>query len=170
MLKRIFFILLTFISVSASAQIQVSKLLGANSDKFTTGYGGFLKYAYPISNSSDVSLEIGFMSFSLKADNAYGWIIIPVKAGYRYTLNQTGYGFYLEPYLGYNFAGIDPDDKKFKGMVYGAGTGYLFKPTGKVNFDLGIQYESAQHTGGAANYLSFRLTHNFGGSRRQNDE
>lgn len=170
MLKRLFCLLLIFISITASGQIQVSKLLGTNSNKFTTGYGGFLKYAYPVSGSSDVSLEIGFVSFTLKSDNAYGWVIIPVKAGYRYTINQTGYGFYVEPFLGYNFAGVDPDDNKFKGLVYGSGTGYLFKPIGKVNFDLGMQFESALHTGGPANYLSFRLSHNFGGNRRHQDE
>jgi len=169
MLRKLFTLALIFISFKLSGQIQISKLLGTNSDKFSTGYGGFIKYSYPISTGSDISLEIGFVTFSLKSNSAYGWVIVPLKAGYRYTLNQTGYGFYLEPFLGYNFVGIDPEDKKFTGLLYGAGTGYLFKPLGKINFDLGVQYESAVHSGGAANYLSFRLTHNFGGGLRNNE-
>lgn len=169
MFRKLFTLSLILISFRLSAQLQVSKLIGKNSEKFSLGYGGFIKYAHPVSNGSDISLEIGFVSFSLKSNDAYGWIVVPLKAGYRYTLNQTGHGFYVEPIVGYNFVGVDPSDKRFTGLVYGGGTGYLFKPAGKINIDLGIQYESALHAGGAANYVSLRLTHNFGGGRR-NDE
>jgi len=162
--------MLLFTSTSVRAQIQISKFIGANSNKSTLGYGGFLKYSHPISAGSDITFEIGFTSFSLKGNDAYGWIVVPLKVGYRYTINQTGKGFYIEPFLGYNFVGVDPNDRRFTGLVYGAGTRYLFAPIGKVNFDLGIQYESALHSGGTANYLSFRLTHNFGGGRRDNDD
>lgn len=170
MVKSLVTSILIFIAFNGFGQVQVLKLIGTNSDKFSIGYGGFIKYAYPISGSSDISLELGFVNFNLKSNDAYGWIVVPIKAGYRYTLNQTGKGFYVEPFLGYNFLGVDPADKKFTGLVYGAGTGYLFNPIGNVYFDLGIQYESALHTGGPANYLALRLTHNFGGKRRENDE
>ncbi len=115
-------------------------------------------------------MELAATVFSLKRNDAYGWIVIPVKAGYRYTFNQTGSGFYIEPQLGYNVHGVDPADKVFTGLVYGAGTGYLFKPMGKIQFDLGIRYESAVHKDGAANYLSLRLSHNFSIGRRESEE
>jgi hypothetical protein len=51
--------LLHIINFYANGQIQVSKLMGKNSNDYTTGYGGFLKFSYPVSQASDISLEVG---------------------------------------------------------------------------------------------------------------
>ena len=169
MLKQLLVGLLLFISFNLKAQIQVSKLIGKNSSDFKLGYGGFLQFSYPVSEASDVTLEVGANVFQSKVDEGYGWAVIPVKAGYRYTLNQTGTGFYLQPQVGYNVYGINPDDEQFTGLILAGGAGYLFQPIGKIQFDLGLLFESAFHKGGAANYLSLRLTHNFSLSRRADD-
>ena len=127
------------------------------------------KILLPGFGCADVSLEVGANVFQLKEDPAYGWAVVPVKVGYRYTLNQTGEGFYLQPQLGYNVYGIDPNDNKFTGLILTAGAGYLFPPIGKLQIDLGLLFESAFHSGGAANYISLRLTHNFLVGRRDSD-
>jgi len=169
MIKHFLLAISLFVSFNLCAQIQVSKLIGKNSSDFSIGFGAFLKASYPISEAADVTLEGGANIFLLKDDPAYGWAVIPVKAGYRYTLNQTGTGFYIEPQVGYNVYGIDPDDNKFTGLILAGGAGYLFQPGGKIQFDLGLLFESAFHKGGSANYLSLRLTHNFSFRRRDSD-
>ncbi len=168
MIKNLLLGLFVFISLNSHAQIQISKLIGKNSSEFKLGYGAFLKFSYPVSEGSDVTLEGGANVFLMKDYPEYGWVVVPVKAGYRYTLNQSGTGFYIEPQLGYNVYGIDPDDNKFTGLILGAGVGHLFQPGGGVQFALGLLYESALHQGGAANYLSLRLTHNFTFRKRDN--
>lgn len=170
MRQTILFVLFLFCSRQIQAQIAVSKIIGKNSKDFGLGYGAFLKFSYPVSDAADVTLEAGVNIFPEKDDPAYGWATIPVKAGYRYTLNGTGRGFYVEPQVGYNVYGIDPDDNTYRGLVLAGGIGYLFQPIGKINFDLGLLYESSQHKGGAANYVSLRLTHNFAFGHRESDE
>ena len=169
MLKRILFYLLSCLALQASGQIQIAKLVGKNSNDYTSGYGGFLKFAYPVSEGNAVSLEAGALIFNLKADSRFGWIVVPVKAGFRYTFNQTGAGFYVEPQLGYNVYGLDPAEKKFHGVILGAGTGYIFQPIAStIQFDLGLRYEAVVYKGNTVNYLALRLTHNFSiGKRRE---
>lgn len=169
MTKNLLLAILLIASLNLNAQIQFSKIIGKDSKVYGTGYGGFLKFSHPISEASDLTLELGANVFSLKEDPAFGWALIPIKAGYRYTLNQSGTGFYVEPQVGYNVYGIDPNDTKFTGLILAAGAGYLFQPIGKIKFDLGLLFESAMHKGGPLNYLSLRLSHNFSFGRRESE-
>jgi hypothetical protein len=70
------------------------------------------KAGVPVSDAADVSLEIGVNFFPSK-DEGEGTAMCPLKAGYRYTLNGTGEGFYVEPQVGYNIYGATSvlDDK-----------------------------------------------------------
>lgn len=167
MLKGFLVFLLSGIIFQAGAQIQFAKLIGKNSSDYKSGYGAYLKFSYPVSEASDISLEVGALIFTSKTDSRFGWDVVPVKAGYRYTFNKTGSGFYAEPQVGYSVYGINPDDNKFTGLILGAGTGYLFQPIAGIQFDLGIRYESVQYKGGSLNYLSLRLSHNFSIRKRE---
>jgi hypothetical protein len=152
----------------ANAQIEVSKVVGKNSKDYSLGFGAFLKFAYPVSEAGDVSLEGSFIYFPLKADWQNGFGLIILKAGYRYTLNGTGTGFYIEPQAGYNFYEDRENnpDGPFKGAVVGMGTGYLFQPAG-IQFDLGLRFESVIYKGGSVQFLALRLSHNFSLKRRE---
>ena len=44
--------------------------MGKGSDDFKLGYGGFLKFTYPVSEAADITLEAGANVFQLKADEA----------------------------------------------------------------------------------------------------
>ncbi len=169
MLKKSFFTFCLIVNFTANAQIQVSKLIGKDSDKIKIGYGAFLEFSYPLSDVSDITIEGGFTTFDLKRDNRYGIVTVPVKLGYRYIFSDAGYGFYAEPQLGYNVGGVGAADKKFTGLVYAVGAGYLFKPSGKIQFNAAILYESALSSGSPINYLSFRLSHNFSFKRRETE-
>jgi hypothetical protein len=169
-MKRIVLIGFLFCFVSrVNAQIEVAKVLGKGSKDYGLAFGAFLKFAYPVSEAGDVSLEGNFVYFPLKGDWQNGFGLITLKAGYRYTLDGTGTGFYIEPQAGYNFF----EDREnnpggpFKGPVVGIGTGYLFEPRG-IQFDLGLRFESVIYTGGTTNFLALRLSHNI--SLKKRDE
>jgi hypothetical protein len=90
---------------------------------------------------------------------------VPIKAGYRYSLNGTGKGLYVEPQIGYNIYGVTSEivdgynkDLTFHGIVLAAGMGYLFD-IGTVPLDLNMHYETIVAHGGSDNYISLGLTY-----------
>ncbi len=135
------------------------------------GFGAFLKFGYPVSEASEVSIEASALFFFVKGSDGDGLAVVPFKLGYRYTLNGTGTGIYIEPQAGYNFLGANSynGEHPFKGPVLGLGTGYLFEPSGRIQFDLGIRYETVMIKGGAANYIALRLSHNFSFRKRESE-
>jgi hypothetical protein len=168
--------LLSMIQLSVNAQIEIAKLIGKNSADYKTGFGGFLKFGYPVSDAADVNLEVGAMFFFEKQNSASGIAFLPVKLGYRYTLNGSGTGFYAEPQAGFNAYGVNSHDvdgynvdDKFHGIVLGVGTGYLFPSFSGVQFDLGLRYETVLYKGNSVNFVGLRLSHNFSFRKRDNE-
>ncbi len=158
--------ILFFSILSARAQIGAMKMIGNNTKDYATGFGAFIKTGFPVSEAADATLEFSANFFPLKEYGLeYGTAMCPIKAGYRYTLNGTGLGFYVEPQVGYNLIGIStmPDDYgndinlKYKGVVLAAGTGYLFTIWG-APFDLNLRYETVIAHGGSNNFLSLGIS------------
>ncbi len=135
MKKQLIAFIILCCSFSASrAQLFVSKLIGKNSNQYSTGIGGFYGFSFPISEADAVTAEIGFNVFFLKEDTRYGIVTAPLKLGYSYTFDRTGTGFYVEPQLGYNLAGVSPSydtysqryiEDKFHGITTTVNLGYL---------------------------------------------
>lgn len=151
----------------ANAQLGVMKLVGNGTKDYTMGFGAFVKTGFPVSDGSNVTLEIGADIFSLKNDyeGTDGTIMCPLKLGYRYTLNGTGEGFYVEPQVGYNVFGVtslhDDNGKqidlKYHGGVFAAGTGYLFTMW-NAPFDLNLRYETVIAHGGSNNFITLGIS------------
>jgi hypothetical protein len=171
--------ILFFSIIQANAQLGVMKLVGKNTSNYTIGFGAFLKTAYPVSEGSDVTLEIGADIFFLGDGygTADGTIMCPLKAGYRYTLNGSGMGFYIEPQAGFNLVGVtslhdangNQVNLKYHGAVFAAGTGYLFL-IGHTPFDLNLRYETVIDHGGSNNFISLGLTRFISFKKRNTDE
>jgi hypothetical protein len=101
-------------SLLSDAQIEVAHIQQKGFS--STGFGGFFNFGIPISDAADITLELGLISFS-SGDHSVA--IAPILAGYRYTLNQTGAGFYLEPCLGYTIGSTDiPKSDKDGNVMY----------------------------------------------------
>jgi len=166
--------LLFFFIIQANAQIGVMKLVGNNTKNYNLGFGAFIKGGVPVSDAGDVTLEIGVNYFPSK-DAGEGTAMCPLKAGYRYTLNGTGEGFYLEPQVGYNIYGVTSmlDDQgynvdlKYHGLILAAGAGYLFS-IGNVPFDINLRYETVMAHGGSNNLVSLGITKSFSFGKRDN--
>lgn len=164
--------LLFFFIVQANAQLGVMKLVGNDTKNYKLGFGAFIKAGVRVSDASNVTLEIGVNYFPSK-DAGEGTAMCPLKAGYRYTLNGTGEGFYVEPQVGYNIYGVtslldangNNVDIKYHGVVLAAGAGYLFS-IGNVPFDINLRYETVIAHGGSNNLVSLGITKSFGFGRR----
>ena len=166
------FVLLFYI-LQSNAQIGIMKLVGKNTSDYTIGAGAFIKTGIPVSEGSDVTLELGVNYFFLKdGGTGDGTVMCPLKVGYRYTFNGTGEGFYVEPQVGYNIIGATSLDNngnqvnlKYHGVVLAAGTGYLFTIWG-VPFDLNLRYETVIAHGGSNNFISLGISKFFSFKKR----
>src|SRR4051794_19757175 len=145
---------LLFMSFNTNAQIELAHVSVKNFKAF--GFGGFLNFSLPVSEANYLTIEGGLQYFKDKNDNDL--VLVPALFGYRYTLNQTGNGLYLEPNAGYCFGGsslqkydavgspIAESDgtwavEKVAGPIAGLRIGYLFEPSGNIHFNVGIRYQ-----------------------------
>lgn len=160
--------ILFFSIQQAHAQLGVMKMVGKDTKDYTIGFGAFVKAGVPVADGgSDITLEIGANFFFMNDgyDGADGTIMCPLKAGYRYTLNGTGKGFYVEPQVGFNLLGVtslhdengDVENFKYHGVVFAAGTGYLFN-IWNAPFDLNLRYEIVIAHGGSNNLISLGIS------------
>ena len=105
-------------------------------------------------------------------------VLIPVLLGYRYTLNQTGTGFYVEPNAGYSFGassieiatesgGFTGKIARVAGPTAGLGFGYLID-IGRIPFNFGLRYEH-NFASTSTNVFAFRISHSFSFRKRESD-
>jgi len=170
-LKKQVFLLCLLLSgyLFSSAQIEVNHV--AMKDFKKNGFGAFLNFSFPVSDANYLTLEGGLQYY--KDDYDEELALVPVLAGYRYTLNQSGTGLYVEPNAGYMFGSttIQPanntysdDYIKVAGPTAGLNVGYLFEPGG-IQFNVALRYE---HSFGpyATNTVGLRIAHSFSFRRR----
>jgi hypothetical protein len=151
-----------FIFSFCKAQIEVAHL--SAKDYKALGFGAFLNVSLPVSDANYLTIEGGYQYFKDKSTKVVS--MMPVLIGFRYTLNQTGTGFYVEPNAGYSFSVADYGD--YAGGTAGIGVGYLVD-LGNVPFNFGLRYE---HGFGnpSTNVFAFRIAHSLTfGNRRNND-
>jgi len=176
MRKGIFASILFFIVTHADAQLGIMKMVGNNTSNYSYGIGAYIKGIFPVSQASDLTLELGANIFFLDdGGSGDGTAVVPIKAGYRYSLNGTGMGLYVEPQVGYNIYGVTSanidgftQNFKFHGLVLAAGTGYLFK-VGNTPLDLNLHYETIIDHGGSDNYISLGISFYLRFGKRDNE-
>ena len=151
------------------AQIELAHI---NTKEFTsTGFGGFLSMATPVTPGNSITAEGGFYNFK---NNHHQVVLIPLVLGYRHTINGTGQGVYVEPTAGYTIGGtnIQKADKanssivddglsverKASGITSGVVAGFIFP--GKGALYIGLRYQHAfVAKDPALNMLSVRISH-----------
>lgn len=178
MSKRILAASIAFLlTLNAKAQIGVMKLVGPGSKDYSIGFGAFIKTGIPVADAASATIEIGANLFPDKDyPSDYGTIMCPLKLGYRYTLNGTGEGFYVEPQAGYNLFGLTSlqddggqnVDLKYHGIVLATGVGYLFN-LGRTPFDLYLRYETVIVHGGSNNMVSLGVARVISFGKRNSD-
>ncbi|HEV7621830.1 MAG TPA: outer membrane beta-barrel protein [Flavisolibacter sp.] len=175
--KPVLLCLCIFICSFLNAQVEVAHL--STKGFSAIGFGGFLNFAVPISDAESLTLEAGVYSFR-QQDNHI--ILVPFLLGYRYTLDGSGSGIYVEPDAGYTIGATDiekfnangtpiPDgnngylQQQAKGLTAGIGAGYIFP--GSISFNIGLRYQHVFVSGDPSlNMFSLRLSHSFSFGRR----
>ena len=180
LIKKLFLFSFTMcIYLTTNAQVEVARL---QSKGFSaTGFGAFLNLSLPITENDAIIAEGAFYYFKHNDNNV---AIAPLLVGYRHLLAGPDYGFYLEPVVGYSFGATDiqktdgagnflfnPNgnevDQKVTGATTGLGFGYLFEPSGPVQFNISIRYEHTFVSGDPSlNVLALRISHSFSFGRR----
>ena len=168
------FVSLYFLS---GAQLEVAHLSTKNFSG--VGFGAFLNVSIPVSDANYLTSEAGLYVFSHNDNNI---VLLPLLAGYRYTLNGTGTGLYIEPNAGYSFGASDikkynefsmpiyvngkQAEQKVTGATTGLNFGYLFEQTGIIQFNIALRYEHIFSEYGE-NMFSLRISHAFTFGRRE---
>ena len=159
--KKLFlFVLLLCFSATLRAQVEVAHLMTKGMS--STGFGTFIHGAFPIGKEDDVSLEVGLYYFSPSSNHI---AFVPFLAGYRHSFDNSGAGFYVEPFGGYSIGATDIPQTdangnalynsdgtqinvKLSGATAGLGFGYII-PSPSVPINFGLRYEHIFVTGGA---------------------
>jgi hypothetical protein len=156
----------------ANAQLEAVHLSTKNFKAW--GFGGFFNASVPVSDADYVTGEFGLSVFS---SNEKHIAVAPLVAGYRFTFDRSGTGFYAEPNAGYYFGGSDIQvndgqghysDQKVSGPATGLTLGYLFpisEGAVPIQFNIGLRYEHIFAPVGI-NMLSLRIAHAFTFGRR----
>ncbi|RXK58799.1 hypothetical protein ESA94_15525 [Lacibacter luteus] len=157
---------------NANAQIEVLTVLNPKPEsKYIVGFGAMLKFGVPVLEKADeINIEVGVKFIpEIEYPDSYGIAYVPVKLGYRYTLDRSGTGFYAEPQLGYsvygarsyqNMDGADVDEI-IKGPISGLSFGYLFPSEKIVQLDLSLRYENVFYKQGSVHTIGLRLSSHF---------
>jgi len=172
-MKKIFIVLILSFAITEGktfGQIEVDHLKVRDYNK--TSFGGFLNFSIPKGESDYYTMEFGIQYFDDESGDYLG--LIPVIFGYRYTLNRTGYGLYIEPDAGYSFGGStftnhdqygnSTTEIRPAGPTAGISFGYLLSLSG-VNFDFAVKYQRGFGKD-PTNVFSFRLSHSFSFRRK----
>lgn len=163
-------------SYVSNSQVEVVQFFPKNEDKFNIGFGAALKFNIPVSEAAAATVEAGVVYASItQSDNSQGIALVPLKLGYRYTLNGTGEGFYVEPQVGYCVYGAfsnDLIDENISGLDWAAGIGYLFPAKRRTQFEIGLRYETAyfkKEDGGPHSFIALRISSNFSFRNRDSE-
>jgi len=104
--RKILFLFAFSICFSAAlhAQIEVAHL--TTKGLSSTGFGGFIHGAIPVTSTDDIGLEAGIYAFTVTSADAH-LLFLPLLVSYRHAFGPNGTGFYLEPLAGYTIGSTD---------------------------------------------------------------
>lgn len=153
-------------TVLCQAQVGVTHLNMKGFSGF--GFGGTLKFSFPVADANYVTFKGGFDYYIDSYAEEVG--LLPVLLGYCYSVDQSGAGLYVEPNLGYAFGSTTIQDENFvnekvAGPMAGTEVGYIFEPQRWISFSLSLEYEHSFGQNGA-NMLTLSFTHAFVIGRR----
>lgn len=170
-MKKIFFLQVSLLfACYLQAQVEVVKMVGKGSNEYGIGFGAVLKAGVPVSEGGSVTIEAGAVFNPIKESGwEQGIVFVPIKAGYRYVLNGTSSGFFVEPQVGYCVYGVltnDVVDHKISGFDWAVGAGYLFQSGRRSQYEVGLRYETVYFKGGPGSFIALRLASSFSFGRR----
>jgi hypothetical protein len=126
-------------------------------DFVNTGYGGSLRYEFPILAQLGLGLTAGYISFG--GDNGGPtWNMIPIQAFGKFYFGENQGSLYVMANVGVHNISIDAD-------VAESSTDFSYAP--EVGFhmsilDLGVRWQFISSSAATNSYLGLRLAYVFG--------
>lgn len=162
--------LFTSLANKCYSQLDIAVLLGERTSSISPpiAFGSFLKFGFPINEADEISAEGSLLTWDQTEAGYFAG-----KLGYTFTLNRQGYGWFIEPQLGYAFVGSDPwyedyiGTGDFKGPMGTINVGYRFGQY-RSKTDLSFRYENVftNNVGRISTFgLRFAVSIGFGRSR-----
>jgi Outer membrane protein beta-barrel domain len=150
--------------------------MGDFGDAAGIGFGGSLRYEYPIGDHIGIGLTAGYMIFGGK-DGGPSWKMIPIQGMFKFYFSENQNGFYAAAHLGvhslkydfeYTSYTIDPvtfqlvpytvsESVSATKLSYAPEIGYHL-----ANIDLGLRYQLIATEGSSTSYLGVRIAYVFG--------
>ena len=124
---------------AASLGLDVGLPIGNMSKSVGYGVGGSFKGFYGLADEADITLTIGYISFSENNNSGIYYSLIPVLVGYRLKHRVD---------LGETVMNTK--------MSYGIGAGYSIN-----NLDVGLRYQDVSANGGGINLIALRVGYTF---------
>ena len=75
-------------------------MVGNNTNNYSLGISAYIKGVFPVSQTGDLTLGWVQIFFLNDGGSRDGTALVPIKAGYRYSLNGAGRGFIFGPQIG----------------------------------------------------------------------
>lgn len=161
------------IALNFAGSVNVS--LGDFGDTYGTGLGGTATILYSTSNSTYLTLSIGYNKW--EKDNL-SFTTIPLLAGFRYFIPLKSVTLYIPAYLGINFTTRETElpVAEIEGETIGGGTisfsnnffgfgigfGVLVPVSATINIDLNTKYNSIATSESNSNFISGNIGVQFG--------
>lgn len=146
--------------------------MGDFGDAASTGFGGSVRYEYPVNDNIGLTGTVGYLIFSGKTVagvDGPDWSMIPVQVGGKYYFTENQEGFYAGLEIGIHSSSIKTPEYNFGGFIipsqtvsssdlsYAPQLGYHL-----ANLDLGLRYQMIATTGSTTSYLGLRIAYVFG--------
>jgi len=162
----------TCIAMSANAQngrlsigAELGLPMGDFGDLANMGFGGTLRYEYPMGDNVGLTVTAGYLTFSGKefeilpgTSLKYSTNMIPVQAGVKYYFTDQQEGLYGMAEIGIHNSKADVEGaESTTDLSYAPEVGYHLE-----NFDLGLRYQFIATEGSTTSYLGLRIAYVLG--------
>ncbi len=173
-MKKIFFLILiaglfqfAIVKAQSGSQIAEPRLgigfdvglpTGNFGDFANYGTGGSILYKHPISESLNITGNVGYIRFNGKETIGtlkYRQSFIPIKVGARYFITKNIYG---TAELGSSIATANGSGASF---IYTPGLGFEIPVSNTGSLDIGARYESWTKNTGTLSFVGLRAGYNF---------
>jgi hypothetical protein len=142
--------------------------MGDFADATSMGFGGSLRYEFPVGDNLGLTATAGYLAFSGK-DDLGNWSMIPVQVGAKYYFTDNQDGFYGHLMLGIHSTSYKTPEITFMGITVGgetvSSTDFSYAPEvgyHLANVDIGLRYQMIATEGSTTSYLGLRLAYVFG--------
>jgi len=156
---------LVAVCISHYAQAQSGRLsigfeaaqpTGDLGDAVSTGYGGSLRYEFPMGDRLGLGLTAGYITFGGE-DDGPDWAMIPVQAFLKFYLSENQGGLYGQADVGMHNTSIDIEGSDGStNFSYAFGLGFHMS-----KLDLGVRWQQVQEDQ-SYSYVGLRIAFVFG--------